>query len=783
MIAFAAIFIPFISRAQFTLTGKISDKVTGQSLAGASIHLINLGYSTQSNAEGFYAFSKLKKGSYELQVSFIGFKTFKTNVPVSGNGELNIALEKSNLLTEEVIVSATRAGPNSASTYQNISREELEKNNLGQDLPFLLNHTASTVITSDAGAGIGYTGIRIRGSDPTRINITINGIPYNDSESQGTYLVDMPDMASSVDNIQIQRGVGTSTNGAGAFGASINIQTTTRGDSAYAELNNTYGSFNSWKNTLKIGSGLINNRFSFDGRLSQIKSEGYIDRATSNLTSYFMSGAYYGSKSILRANIFSGKEKTYQAWNGVPQNLLISDRTYNGFTYENQTDNYTQTHYQLLYSRDLSPNFSINGAVHYTKGKGYYEEFKEDQSLQAYGISSFISNGNTIENSNLVRRRWLDNDFYGATYSLNYNTFKNLKFSLGGAYNEYKGKHFGQVISTPYAQIATGNHYYDGQGFKTDFNIFAKANWQTGNLNFYTDLQFRSVNYEISGTDKNRSALDQQDKMSFFNPKLGLTYQLNDQSNLYISFAVANKEPNRDDYINSTIVNRPRSENLQNVELGYRKAGQNYTASINGFAMFYKDQLVLTGKINDVGEYIRQNVTESYRIGIEATEKWQISPKLNWGLTAALSSNKVQNFTEYVDDYDNGGQIQNSYKNTNLAFSPSFVASSEFSLSPLPKTQIALLSKYVGRQYLDNTSNNNRGIDAFFVNDIRLSYNTSLKRLKNIGITLLANNVFAELYESNGYTFSYLYDKTFTTENYYYPQARNNFLLSLSLKF
>jgi iron complex outermembrane recepter protein len=783
LVAFTAIFIPFISWAQFSLGGKIADKETGKALIGASIRLINPGYSIQSNADGVYAFNGLQKGSYRIQVSFLGFKSVEKEITLTGNMELNISLTQSNLLAEEVIVSATRASQNSASTYQNISKAELEKSNLGQDLPFLLNQTVSTVITSDAGAGIGYTGIRIRGSDATRMNVTINGIPYNDSESQGTFLVDLPDMASSVDNIQIQRGVGTSTNGAGAFGASINIQTITRKDSAYAELNNTYGSFNSWKNTVNLGSGLINNQFSVDGRLSQIRSDGYIDRASSNLKSYFVSGAYYGPKSIIRANIFSGKEKTYQAWNGVPQNLLSSNRTYNGFTYENQNDNYTQTNYQLLYSQNLSPLLSLNGALHYTKGRGHYEEFKEDQSLGSYGISSFISNGDTIENSNLARRRWLDNDFYGATYSVNYHPVTNLKFTLGGAYNEYEGKHFGEVISTPYPQIATGNHYYDGTGFKADFNIFGKTDWQIGKISLFADLQYRRITYKIGGTDKNRNALNQQDLLGFFNPKIGLTYYVNDLSNVYVSFAVANKEPNRDDYINSKSASRPKSENLQNIEAGYRVTGRKFNAGINGFAMFYKDQLVLTGKINDVGEYIRQNVPDSYRLGIEASEKWQISRKFAWSVNAALSTNKVKNFTEYVDDYDNGGQLVNNYRNTDLAFSPSFVSSSDFSVNPFRKTEIALLSKYVSKQYLDNTSNSKRSIDAFFVNDLRVSYNTSFKRLKNIGLTLLANNIFAELYESNGYTFSYLYNGSFTTENYYFPQAKRNFLLSLNVKF
>ncbi|MEO8796121.1 MAG: TonB-dependent receptor, partial [Daejeonella sp.] len=431
---------------------------------------------------------------------------------------------------------------------------------------------------------------------------------------------------------------------------------------------------------------------------------------------------------------------------------------------------------------NLNSVLSLNGALHYTKGKGYYEESKEGQSLSAYGIPDFDQNGETISESDLVRRRWLDNDFYGFTYSLNYNPGK-IKYTLGGAYNEYDGKHFGEVISTPYSQIATGNHYYDGTGFKTDFNVFGKADLQLNQLNLFADLQYRRIGYTIGGTDKNRNQLSEKDQLDFFNPKVGLSYQLNDASNIYASFAVANKEPNRDDYINALGSNKPVSENLKDVEAGFRSRSESLSTALNVFGMFYKNQLVLTGKVNDVGEYIRQNVPDSYRLGVEANGKLQINAKTDWSLSAALSSNKVKYYTEFADDYDNGGQLEFNYKNTDLAFSPSFVASSELSLKPIKKVEISLLSKYVGKQYLDNTSKSDRSLNSFFVNDLRLSYNTRFKQLKNIGITLLANNIFGEVYESNGYTFSYLYGGDYTTENYYYPQAKQNFLLSLSVKF
>lgn len=784
LIIAAAILAPFMASAQFTVQGKITNKQTGEALGRAAIYLENSFISAQADQSGDFILKNLKAGSYLVRISHLGYHTKQQTIAVRGNETINFELNPNSLLADEVLVRSTRATENSGTTYRNVSKEELEKNNFGQDLPFLLNQTPSVVVSSDAGNGIGYTGIRIRGSDPTRVNVTVNGIPYNDSESQGTFWVNMPDFASSVDNIQIQRGVGTSTNGAGAFGGSLNIQTTTRRDSAYAELNNTFGSYQTLKNTVNVGTGLINNKFSFDGRLSRIKSDGYIDRGSSDLKSYFLSGAFYGKTSLLRANVFSGTEKTYQAWNGIPESLLNTNRTFNSFTYDDQTDNYVQNHYQLLYSKTISPSFSANAALHYTRGKGYYEEFKAGQALSNYGIAPYTVGGTIIDESDLIRRRWLDNDFYGMTYSLNYNPSASFNFTFGGAYNEYDGDHFGEVIRGQFVPVNLNlQRYYQGNGFKKDFNSYAKADYTIGKLNLYADLQYRTINYKISGTDKNRLPLAQDDQLDFLNPKIGLSYQLNQGSNVYASLAVANKEPNRDDYVNSTPATRPASENLLDLEAGYRIRKGTFSGGLNGYAMIYKNQLVLTGKINDVGEYIRQNVRDSYRIGLELDSRLQLSRQLAWGLTASLSDNKIKNFTEFVDDYDNGGQIVNNYNDVSLAFSPQFIGSSELSLRPFKRTELALLTKYVGDQYLDNTSNSARKLDAFLVNDIRLSYNTSFRGLKNIGMALLLNNVLSEKYESNGYTFSYLYGGSFTTENYYFTQTPGNFLLSLSLKF
>ncbi|KLT65072.1 TonB-dependent receptor [Pedobacter sp. BMA] len=781
--------LPFFALAQISVTGKITD-INQRALPGATIKLKNQRTAVVSDANGDYTLGNLKSGSYTVVVSYIGYKSQEKSINLSQSLSLNFSLLAQNFLADEVVVNATRASKNSATTFRNLDKAELAKNNLGQDLPYLLNQTPSVVVTSDAGAGVGYTGMRIRGSDATRINVTLNGIPLNDAESQGSFFINLPDLASSVDNIQIQRGVGTSTNGAGAFGGSLNIQTTTRRDSAYAELNNTYGSYDTWKNTVSVGTGLIDNKFTFDGRLSRIKSDGYVDRASSNLKSFFVSGAYYGKKDILRANVFSGTEKTYQAWNGVSEETLKTDRTHNDFTYDNQTDNYQQDHYQLFYTRNLSSNLVANAALHYTYGRGYYEEYKEDQTLSKYGIPAVVIGGVTQNTSDLVRRLWLDNDFYGVTYSLNYTPKTNLNFVLGGAYNEYKGRHFDEVVWAQYANYdgsgSIRHRYDDNDAFKTDFNIFGRANYQIDQLSLFADLQYRRVYYSYFGIDPNGTPAQQNATLNFFNPKAGLTYSFSNTSNVYASVAVGNKEPNRRDFTDSNINSRPKAEHLTDFEAGYRTQFSTLSFGINGFAMIYKDQLINTGKLNDVGGQTRQNVPDSYRLGIEFDGKWQIAKNLSWAATATLSRNKIKDFAEYIYDEDPAAftaTVVNNYQNTTIAFSPSIIASSEINYNVLPKASIAFLSKYVGKQYLDNTSAETRTLSSFFVNDIRLSYNTPLAGMKNVGLSLLINNVFSTLYESNGGTYPYLYSGTLERLNYYYPQATRNFLLSLNVKF
>ena len=812
--AIAVLLLPILTKAQFQISGTVSEK--NNLLPGASIRLKNTGTVTKANRDGFYQLKNLRAGNYTVEVTFMGYHTVEKNVTVDqADLNLDFSLKPAAYLADEVIVYGNRASEKSATTYRNIDKKEIAENNFGQDLPFLLNNTPGVVISSDAGTGIGYTGIRIRGSDGSRVNVTVNGIPYNDSESQGSFWVNMPDFASSVENIQIQRGVGTSTNGAGAFGGSINVQTSAPATLPYGEINNSAGSYGTLKNTVKIGTGLINNKWSFDGRLSQIKSDGFIDRASSDLKSYFLSGAYKGNKDVLRLNVFAGSETTYQAWNGIPEARLNGDfdgmkayidrnylsekdaahllssgnRTYNSFTYKDQTDNYWQNHYQLLYARQFNEHFSFNGALHYTDGRGYYEEFKTGQKFVNYGLENVGTGSTAIKRTDLIRRRWLDNDFYGVTYNFNYQPQSNLTFTLGGAYNEYKGKHFGEIIWAQYASNGTyGDHYYDNLGKKTDFNVFGKVSYSpTENINLFADLQYRRIYYDVEGTEKNLNFLDFTDELNFFNPKIGATILLNENSNVYASISLANKEPNRDDYVNANAGLSPISERLYNTEIGYRLKTAKFNGGINAYGMFYKDQLVVTGKINDVGESIRQNVDKSYRIGLELDASYILNRQFVINANAAISRNKISDYVDFLYEYDDNGDIINTvttnYDSPDISYSPSAVLFGELAYKPLPGLAFALQNKYVSKQYLDNTQNESRKLKAYFVSNFRTGYDFSAFGIEKVNLGLLVNNVFNKKYESNGYTYGSIYQGVITTENFYFPQAGTNLLLSLNVKF
>ncbi|WP_445664517.1 TonB-dependent receptor [Fodinibius sp. AD559] len=783
-----------------TITGTVTDAQSGEPLAGANIVQVGTSNGISAESGGQFSLDLIDDEAQKISVSFVGYKTQTVDIIEEGSS-VDIALVPKTIMSNEVFVRALRVDEASPMAYENISRDEIERQNLGQDMPYMISSTPSVTTTSDAGAGIGYTGLRIRGVDQGRINVTVNGIPINDAESHGVFWVNMPDLASSVENIQIQRGVGTSTQGAAAFGATMNIQTSQMRPDAYGEVNTAVGSFNTRKANVMLGSGLMENGWQFEGRLSKIESDGYIDRASSDLKSFYLSGAKHGENSLLRVDVFSGKEKTYHAWNGVPESRLENgDRTYNsagtekpGQPYEDQTDNYQQDHYQLHYSHQLSENWNANASLHYTYGRGYYEEYKADQALREYNFDSIQLPDTTISQSDLVRQLWLDNHFYGGVFSTQYNKSDRWSLTVGGGYNEYDGDHFGEVVWAEFAgSTDVENQYYDNNAFKTDFNSYVKANYSiTDKLSAFADAQIRHITYEFLGKDRQPAPgggqqvvnVQQTDRLTFFNPKAGLTYNFADHQRVYASMSVGNKEPTRDEYVNSTPENRPKHETLYDWEAGYKGEFDRFFVKANLYYMDYKNQLILTGEINDVGAYIRQNVPDSYRAGIELQAGIQLHENLEWSGNATFSRNKIEEYTYYLDNYVTGSQESTTYTDTDIAFSPGFTGNSSLRFTH-QGFSASLNTKYVSKQYLDNTQTESRTLDPYLVNDLRLSYDWSTTPLLNIlKATLKVNNIFDEMYESNGYTYGYISGGEKQFFNYYYPQAGRNILLQLSFNF
>lgn len=799
---------------QNRFSGRVTDGETEVPIYGANVIIESLNKLSATDRNGEFLFKTVPSGTFKVVVRMIGYETIEREINFSGAQQVSFQLAPSSTKLDDVVVTGTRATENTPTTYTNVSAEEIEKQNAGQDLPFLLNWTPSVVTTSDAGAGVGYTGIRIRGTDPTRINVTVNGIPINDSESQGTFWVNMPDFASSVSDIQIQRGVGTSTNGAGAFGASINILTNGLSVEPKATAGISYGSYNTKRFNATFSTGLMKERWAFEGRLSKIQSDGYVDRASSDLKSYYLSGGYFGDHTSVKLTHFSGKEVTYQSWYGVPEavlegnyigilqlmanngftteqadNLRFSDRKFNFYLYDNQVDNYGQDHYQLHINHEFNDQLNLNVAGHWTLGSGYFEEYRYADRLTDYGFTTIGIGGATITNSDLIRRRWLDNEFYGGVFDLNYEKDK-LQMTFGGGLNEYKGLHFGEVIWMQYAaSVGIRQRYYENSSQKRDGNVYLKANYQlTDKLNVYGDVQARLVDYIGRGRDNDQRIINFDQSWNFFNPKFGATYQLNDQSNVYASFAIGQKEPNRSDIIDATAGAEPEPEVLNNLEVGFRRRTSNYALEVNYYLMDYKNQLVLTGEVNDVGGSIRTNVPDSYRMGVELSGMVKLMKSLYWSGNVTFSKNKIERFEEVIFDYGPGfdqyNEVRTEFEDTDISFSPNIVAGSQLTYSPISNMEVSFLSKYVGDQYLDNTSNENRKIDAYFVNDIRLNYAWRPKFIQEINLTFLVNNIFNELYVSNGYTFGYFAGQNYEVrENWYYPQAETNFLTSLTFTF
>lgn len=796
---------PILGMGQFSISGRVIDPEQGQSLPGAHVVIDGTFRGVFANASGEFSFSNLPPGEYVLRTSFIGYQQQEQTIHLNSSQRVEIALEPSTVMAGEVVVMATRARGGSAATFTNVGKDELSQRNLGQDLPFLIGLTPSVIVSSDAGTGVGYTWMNIRGSDNSRINVTINGIPVNDAESHGVWWVNMPDIASSTDNLQIQRGVGLSTNGAAAFGATISLQSNLLKDETYAEVSSSAGSFRTLKNTASFGTGLIGGHWAFDGRLSKITSDGYVDRAFSDLKSFYLSGGYFGKRTVVKALTFSGAESTYLAWNGVPSSLLETNRTYNPSGafydkqgnlqfYENETDNYQQDHFQLHASHQFSPFFTGNLALHYTYGRGYYEQYRQNDRLRNYQLPNVVIGEQVISRDDLIRRRWLDNDFYGFTWSMNYNSLSRLQATWGGGYHIYDGDHFGEIIWARYSQEASkGHRYYDNNGFKKDFNSFVKLNMElVPGLQSFVDLQYRNITYNFLGkawVNGQVEPLEQDAYYNFFNPKAGLSLDINPGNNVYVFAGIGQREPVRRDFTESSPDSRPRPEKMQNIELGWRHQASRLMFNANLYLMNYTDQLVLTGQINDVGGFTRTNIEDSYRAGIELDAAYLFSQWLQWRGNLTLSRNKIASFTEYSDKYDANlnwiGTQVDDYTNTDIAFSPSVVGASILAVKPWRSVGMSLESKYVGKQYIDNTMSQQRMLNAYLVNNLRMGYEWSPRFLRSLEVVLQVNNLFNNLYETNAWIYkAAVGDQGLVVlDDGYFPQAGRHFMLGVNLKF
>lgn len=811
-----------------SIVGIAIDSLNNHVMKGAEL-LLQPGYQIQyTDSNGYFNFSNLSIGSYEISGSHLGCIVTTQKITITGQ---EIIQQNINFVCHEIIhstiptltsetlrevtIEATRATSITPMTYNDLSKQYIEHINTSQDIPQLLRYTPSLVATSDAGNGVGYTGLWIRGSDPSRINVTINGIPLNDPESQQVFWVNTPDLASSASNIQIQRGIGTSANGAASFGGNIKIETRDVRTSPYAEIKNSFGSFNTMRNTINVGTGLIHQKFVFEGRLSRIVSDGYIDRATSDLKSYFLEGNYMDRKTTIKLSMFGGRERTYQSWYGTPvsvlqnnqdsifqfaarnylddtqlSNLLNSGRTYNFYEYENQIDNYGQDHYQLHVSREITSNLRLHISGHYTHGEGYYEEFKAFQDYNSYGLDHVVTGNDTVTTTDLVRRRWLKNDFYGMVASLSYkrNAFES---SLGGAFNEYIGNHYGEIVwmqfSGPYEK---NQEYYRGRSVKHDGNIYWRNSYLIQKkLALYADLQLRSVVYATNGNDNDLRDYDIHDQLLFINPKLGAKYFLKSNQIFYASVAMGSKEPNRNDYVDAPPGKEVKHEAMTDAEFGYQYNHQYFNISANGYYMNYHNQLVLTGELNDVGAPLRMNVEKSFRRGIElqAASSWR--NKIIAQANITLSQNKISAFDETIYDYTNDITEARIFKheNTDIAFSPSMIGGASIGYFMTVgrrnhELRCDLFSKYVGKQYLDNTSNELLTIDPYFIQDIKFDMKLLSHHGYSMELAFFIHNFLDVQYSSNGYTYSYYYE-TRITERFYYPQAGRNYSVNLILNF
>ncbi|MGD0581884.1 MAG: TonB-dependent receptor [Bacteroidales bacterium] len=783
----------------YEITGQVSDE-KGIPLSGAGVSVMNTLQGTYTGSDGRYLVKIKEPGRYNLVFSFIGCEKATREVDITGPVTVDVILSSALLMTDEVIVSATRAGTMTPVAYTTVTGDAIRRQNNGQDIPFLLGLTPSLVETSEAGTGIGYTNLRIRGTDANRINVTVDGIPLNDAESQEVFWVDLPDLASSVENMQVQRGVGTSSNGSGAFGATVNILTKSPEDTSFAEVNSTAGSFNTLKNTVMAGTGLIGGRFALQMRYSDITSDGYIKRTSTNNRSEFISAIYKTDHSILKANVIIGEEHTGISWWGVPADSLATDRRFNPageYTdqngniqfYNNESDNYWQNHYQLIYTLNIRKYLNLHAAFHYTTGRGYYEEYCEDQLYKYYGLLPVTIGDSTLTSTDLIRQKWMSNDFYGVVYSLSYKKGK-VDAVLGGGANMYNGRYYGDIIWMRYAGDTEKDYQWNfNRSKKGEASIYGRLNYRfSSSLSGFADLQFRHIFYNMSGTDDSLKDLAQSHLYNFFNPKAGLFWTVSSSQDAYLSFSVANREPTRSDFLEATgdPSAMPRAETLYDVEAGYNLRAGKVTFGINIFSMYYNDQLIPTGQLSDVGYTIMTNVKKSSRNGIEFSLEWKPVKLVDWKPCITLSRNVTPDFTGYYLNYASDGSSTYNSKNygtVDLAYSPAVTGSSDLGFRLSDKINIHLISKYVGKQYFDNTMSDSRKIGPYFVNNLVLNFTTGFPKLKQLDVSLFVNNLLNAQYVSNGYGGVWYEEGNEKTWAYYFPQAGINFLARIGIRF
>lgn len=801
--------LPFGLAAQelTTVHGIVLDE-QAQPLSRAGFQILD-GPGGLTDSEGRFTVSVVANDSITITIRYLGYEPWSGSLDLPQTESLTIRLTPSSFALETVELIGTWAEPSSPFTSSQLAAEDMEPLNLGQDIPYLLRFTPGVVATSDAGTGIGYTGIRIRGSDPTRTNITINGVPVNDPESQAVFWVNMPDLMSSVDRVQIQRGAGTSTNGAGAFGATINLQTQTSRREAYGEVSTSLGSFDTRRATLQAGTGLLRDHWTLDARYSTIHSDGYIDRATADLRSGYAALAWQDDRTLVRLLGIAGRERTYQSWWGTPesrirnnvegmlthaanngfteeqtQNLLQSGRTYNYYTYPDEVDQYGQDNVQLQFLHAVNTLWRVNATLHYTRGAGYFEQYRMQDDLNSYGLGPVITGSDTISLTNLVRRRWLDNDFAGLVANARYETGR-LNLHFGGAWNTYAGNHFGRIIWAEFAQgIEPDHEYYSGKSTKTDGNLFVKADGVIRKQwHWFADLQVRGVGYRTSGRDHDLRDYAVSESLTFFNPKAGLTWSPARRMEIFGSVAVAHREPSRSEYVDALAGASPRPERLVDVELGSRFQTGKMKLSLNGYWMDYTDQLVPTGELNDVGATLKMNVPDSWRAGLEVQADIDFGRGFRYQGNVGMSRNRIRKFEEVIYDYTTGfDEIRITHQDVDIAFSPAFVYSHQASWSGWQGLGVIWMSQYVSEQYLDNTANAARALDAWWVQDLQIHWGWDVDQLGFLQLRFQVNNVLDRLYSSNGYTYSYIYGDQ-VTENFHYPQAGRNWMAGISLSW